>query len=351
MRYQLFTITGNAVKKYISNERLDIYTKHLKVKDDQVIAAYQWNKDLAGALLPAIHCLEVTLRNAISCAIKENPPPGAKGLYSTGDDWIFSLTRYMGDKLLSNQERYTKKARRGQLVDAQGFVLDASNNRLIVRRLREEDKVFTTSKKLRNAGKKATPDRVISSLDFGFWTNFLTNAYEDSESKSLLWPNQLSTVFPHAPQGTTREEIESKFNKIRWLRNRLTHHEAIWKFFYDDPKTGKPNYNAPVYGAQASCSLLSKHYDDTLSLIGWISQDTLNVFLSNQGDVRFRALCCIDGLHSYIAPDKLGVSLAVNRGGWGIRKVVKLISKGKMIRITNAGTTLCTIGRDSNRMF
>jgi len=351
MRCQLFIFTGNKVKKYISEERLDIYTKHLKVKDAQVIAAYQWNKDLSGALLPALHCLEVTLRNAISCAIQENPPPAAKGLYSTGNDWIFSFTEYMGKKLIPKHLRFTKTARRGQQVDAQGFVLDKFNKRLVVKRAWEEGKVISASKKVKNEGKTVTPDRVISALDFGFWTNFLTRTYEDNNAKSLLWPNQLNEVFPHAPQRTTRESIEKKLNRIRELRNRLTHHEAIWKFFHDHPNTGKPNYNDPVYGAQASCSLLSKHYDDILSLVGWISQDRLDSFLSNQGDARFRALCCIDGLHSYISPDKLQTSFAVSRGGWGIRKILKLISKGEMIRITRSGTTLYTIGRDANRLF
>ncbi|POB84077.1 hypothetical protein CRN30_07820, partial [Vibrio vulnificus] len=140
MHCQIFQFAGDKVKKYISKERLDIYTKHLKVKDAQVLPAYQWNKDLAGALLPALHCLEVTLRNSISCAIQENPPPAAKSLYSTGNDWIFSLTEYMGKKLIPKHLRFTKKARHGQLVDAQGFVLDKFNKRLVVKRAWEEDK-------------------------------------------------------------------------------------------------------------------------------------------------------------------------------------------------------------------
>ena len=55
---------------YITTARLDIYRKHLKVKPAQVMAAYHWNKALAGALLPAMQCLEVTLRNAINTAIQ-----------------------------------------------------------------------------------------------------------------------------------------------------------------------------------------------------------------------------------------------------------------------------------------
>lgn len=84
--------------KYITEERLSIYSKHLKVKKEAELAAYHWNTALAGALFPAIQCLEVTLRNAIVQAVQSNPLPAAKGLYSTGPDWIFSFTEYMGKR-------------------------------------------------------------------------------------------------------------------------------------------------------------------------------------------------------------------------------------------------------------
>jgi Abi-like protein. len=45
----------------ITIERLDIYNKNLKVKHSQIMAAYHWNKALAGALFPAMQCLEVPL--------------------------------------------------------------------------------------------------------------------------------------------------------------------------------------------------------------------------------------------------------------------------------------------------
>lgn len=335
--------------KYISEERLGIYTKHLKVKEDQAISAYHWNMSLSGALLPAIQCLEVTLRNAIDCAIQENPPLAAKGLYSTGSDWIFSFTEYMGKRLIPNKNRFTKKARHTQKTDANGYVLDNKGKRLIVKRLWEETKVIDASKKLNAAGKATTPDRIISILDFGFWTNFLTEKYEDNNSQSLLWPNQLSNIFPNAPKGTTRKLIELELNSIRELRNRLTHHEAIWKFFYDSKITKKPDYNQPVYGAQASCSLLLKHYNDILKIIGWISQDSLNVFLANHGDVRFRSLCSVDGLRHYICPEKLAHTFPISRGGWGIRKILGLISKGEIVRITKAGKTIYSLGKDINK--
>jgi hypothetical protein len=50
----VFWERNNEAQRYITTERLDIYKKNLKVKPSQVMAAYHWNKALAGALLPAM---------------------------------------------------------------------------------------------------------------------------------------------------------------------------------------------------------------------------------------------------------------------------------------------------------
>ncbi|RND30686.1 hypothetical protein EC575_18440 [Vibrio cholerae] len=338
--------------KYISKERLSVYEHHLKVKKSEVFAAYNWNKALCGALFPAIQCLEVTFRNAIDRAIQENPPKAANGHYSTGPDWIFSLTSYMGNRKLKNSVRYTKNNRGGKHpTDQSGYVLAKNGTRLIVTHIWEEKKVIDASKKLKREGKTVTPGGVISVMDFGFWTNFLSVEYEDVSSQMLLWPNQLTTVFPNAPVGTTRFDIEKKFIRIRELRNRLTHHEAIWKFFYDDPLTGKPDYSKPIYGANASCSLLLKHYNDILEIISWMSEDRLANFLEHQGDVRFKTLCSIDGLHSFISPEKISYSHPITKGGWGVRKLLSKLDNGEAVRVTRKGLTVCTIAKDFHKNY
>ncbi|NLQ17995.1 hypothetical protein HGG82_10185 [Marinomonas sp. M1K-6] len=334
--------------KHISTERLSIYEKHLKVKRQEVLAAYNWNKALCGALFPAIQCLEITLRNAIDRAIQENPPSGSKGLYSTRTDWILSLPTYMGNKKISNHDRYSKSPRKHQTVDSSGYVLSKNGTREIVKRIWEEKKVLDATSKLKKAGKSPTPDAVISVMDFGFWTNLLSSKYEDAKAFSLLWPNQLAQIFPNAPSGTSREDIENEFIKVRELRNRLTHHEAIWKFFYDDLK-GKPDYSNPVYGSNASCSLLLKHYEGILELIRWMSIERLDGFIKHESDLRFRSLCSLNGLHSFIAPEKISQTIHTGKGGWGIRKLLKKLDKGETIRIVNKAGSICTMSNDFHR--
>lgn len=336
------------MSNFISSERLDIYEHHLKVTSSQVLAAYHWNKALSGALLPALQCLEVTLRNAIDQAIQSNPPSGSNGLYSTNRNWVFSLPEYKGRSVIRNSQRYKRVAnpRPHQQVDTHNFLLDNYGHRVIQKRIWEEDQVRNAKRRIKTAGKVVNANRVISGLDFGFWTNLLSDKYEDTSSNSLLWPNLLPIIFPNAPQGSTRQDIENKFTKIRELRNRLSHHEAIWKFHYDCPQTGKTDYQRPVYGKQASCNLLLKHYEDILTIIEWIDIDRKAVFLEHKTHSRFMSLCSIDGLNSFIDPEKIELNVPSSKGGWAMKKVLKALDKSSLIRVTRQGDTIFTIGAD-----
>ena len=71
--------------------------------------------------------------------------------------------------------------------------------------------------------KPIEPDRIIAELTFGFWTSLLDRRYE------RLWHQIIRTTFPHMPRtNRTRQNLSSRFNKIRNLRNRVFHHEPIW---------------------------------------------------------------------------------------------------------------------------
>lgn len=56
------------LEDYISEERLKIYESILKLKKEETIDAYSWNKALSSAMHPLMHCLEVTLRTVLTIA-------------------------------------------------------------------------------------------------------------------------------------------------------------------------------------------------------------------------------------------------------------------------------------------
>lgn len=332
------------LEDYISEERLKIYETILKLKEEETIDAYNWNKAVSSAMHPLMHCLEVTLRNSIDYSIRRNPPPGAApvggpALYRTDKNWIFDLFRYLGDKEFIRQRKRYKLDQNGQIR----YMANGSPEYKTT--TWEEKSIRKVCKRITDAGKSVTAERVISGLDFGFWTNLLTSTYEESRTHTLLWPNLLTTVFPGAPANTKRHIIEQKFTQIRELRNRLSHYEAIWKFQYEDPQTGKPDYSNPVYGLNASLTLLSKNYDNMLELLKWLSPDRYKSFLDNGHDLRFRTLCTKDGLYSFIHPTKIISSLDIGQNRQ-MTKLIRGLKKNKTYRLMDRKKMIAVIGED-----
>jgi len=326
---------------YISTERLKIYSDILKIKPDDAIGGYNWNKSLSSAMQPLMHCLEITLRNSIDYAIRNNPPPGAIGLWHTDKRWIFDLPRYIGDRAFIRQGKRYK-------YDSQGRPLNGKQGTSLKydKRVWEETCTHKVGKRITNEGKTKTPERIIAGLDFGFWTNILNDTYEEPRTNKLLWPHLLPYVFPHAPPGTKRHEIARKFERIRILRNRLAHHEAIWKFQYENVN-GKPDYSNPVYGLTASLSLLTRSWKDMLEALYWISPNRHSSFLAEGHHLRFEALATTDGLSSFISSSQISEKVNVRRS---IRHLLRGIEQNKIIRITNSDQTLAVIGPDFVRL-
>lgn len=74
---------------------------------------------------------------------------------------------------------------------------------------------------------QATPGKVMAELSFGFWRQFTTKAMEKT-----LWVPYLNQCFPTHPQRTTVDNIVQSVNS---LRNRIAHHEPIYKRNGPDP--------------------------------------------------------------------------------------------------------------------
>jgi hypothetical protein len=69
-------------------------------------------------------------------------------------------------------------------------------------------------------GSNASPGKVVAELMFGFWTDLAAQRYHWS-----LWQPCLSAAFPGVR--LARPVIHRRLEDIRWLRNRVAHHEPI----------------------------------------------------------------------------------------------------------------------------
>ena len=80
---------------------------------------------------------------------------------------------------------------------------------------------------LRSAGPSATADDIVSRLMMGFWVYLLDAPYRQTGPNNL-WQKCKDDVFP----GAKNESIPLIFDELKALnklRNRLFHHEPIWK--------------------------------------------------------------------------------------------------------------------------
>ena len=75
-----------------------------------------------------------------------------------------------------------------------------------------------------------TEGRLVSILRFGFWVSLCKRPYEQGRTGGpRLWPELAAKGFPHLPRAKrTRSQIYLALDPLRELRNRVSHHEAVW---------------------------------------------------------------------------------------------------------------------------
>lgn len=175
-------LTFAELERILSQPRLDGYRRG-GVDEKTVVARYLWNLALAEALHPSLHIMEVAFRNALDR----------------------SVANHLGDPnwLVNNAS-------------------DSPASTLLPERSREA--VTAAHENLAKAKKPIEQGRMVAELSFGFWTSLLNRGYE-----RRLWPAQLGNTFPgHPAANRTRSTFSKRFNEIRNLRNRVSHHEPIW---------------------------------------------------------------------------------------------------------------------------
>ena len=169
-----------SLKRSLSGVRFEAYRRSTGEGDEAALARYVWNVALCEALYPSVHCLEVALRNALHRQAAH---------YFRTASW-----------------------------------LDPSTPSCVLSE-REKRKVRRAMQELQRRNRPPTPDRVVAELTFGFWTSLLSREYEQRFLIRIIKP-----AFPHLPKPIrTRRTLAGRFNEIRQFRNRIFHHEPIWK--------------------------------------------------------------------------------------------------------------------------
>ncbi|MCC7477452.1 hypothetical protein IT575_03245 [bacterium] len=92
---------------------------------------------------------------------------------------------------------------------------------------RDLDQVDKVMKRLAREGKHPNIGRVVSGLTLGFWVGLFAADHE-----RLLWKGDaLRRTFPYAlRKDLGYHNLRRRLFRIRFLRNRVFHHEPIWQW-------------------------------------------------------------------------------------------------------------------------
>lgn len=199
----------------VSEARLGPYLKAAKGDVLRTLARYFWNAELCKTFLPVLQALEVSLRNRLDSTLAPYFPVHR---YDHVNSWLDRQPRVVHHK---NAENDLWKAKYHL------FPHDGAGG-------------------IRPSARPILHGDLVAALDFGFWTALLHLDYEKSSGKSVyFWPDHFAAVFPAAPAERTVPGIRTHLNEIRHLRNRVVHHEPIWKKRETDPEP-KDRYDGVV---------------------------------------------------------------------------------------------------------
>ncbi|MGS0724771.1 Abi family protein [Shewanella sp. 0m-11] len=252
----------NSIIKTLSATRLSTYKKQnlCDASDEQSLGLYLWNKQLSGHFFPILQILEVSLRNAIYSAYIEDKEQQIEA--------NFPQAQWQAQK---------------QQIDYLWFtnIYNPQNN------FRGFKQVDTAKNQLIKEQKPLTSDNYISKLMFGFWVNMTNQKHRSSTTPGSqpiieLWPRLTQKVFPNAldkhGNRLSINHISSKIQDINKLRNRIAHHEPIWKA-------------TDLFDTDDAINNVVMHYDLCLRVIDWINPDNHKLLSIIENDKLMGATC------------------------------------------------------------
>ncbi|HYH80092.1 MAG TPA: hypothetical protein VEX86_09845 [Longimicrobium sp.] len=183
----------------LSRDRLERYSATATEPRWEHLARYEWNVAICEAFYPLLHHLEIVLRNRLD-RVGEAAYPFRRVNHIRS--WLDAIPSALHTYGVNDVFRAKQKL----------FGIDRATGALLA------------------PTRQFTAGDLIASLDFGFWTGLFNRDYLFQSSRDKrLWPHGLKDVFPYAPTVPTLKSISGRLNQLRHLRNRIFHHEPIWR--------------------------------------------------------------------------------------------------------------------------
>ena len=302
----------------LSHTRLRNYRTFFGAASDrEAYGLYAWNEAVSASFSRILGTLEIAMRNQFHGAMSKRF--GATGT-SGSRDWFNHVN-------LSYKSRnaVTDVTHRKQRV--------GRNNQLVPK------------------NPMPSPDDVVSKLTFGFWPHLL-DVQDDLNGQAIDWADIIVDVLPGHRQRSAsywkgQKQQDALFARIDFcnsLRNRIAHHEPIWKAgpLLDEMRSRQNVRPTVLQSAPASPSealaRLSLSYDRTLELLEWFSKDLAMLVRDTEAHNRFLALNTHAALADFRRHAGLSRSLAIELTDY--RKLRKLKAEFRNIRKTHGAASV-----------
>ncbi|MGR5096082.1 Abi family protein [Vibrio maritimus] len=262
----------------ISTDRLNSYRSYFQLTTDhECLGLYLWNDALSSSFFKLISIFEVALRNTIHRELSHqfNMYKGQGNVFD--NDWYEHLiaqshVRPHTVKLIQNVTHMPSRGRRNQY------------------RLVRKTPV-------------PTPGKVIAAQSFGFWGALIKHT---SDNRSIDWQvalyHGLKGHFAQHASYWSRASFDDfllRLSQVNELRNRIAHHEPIWKFTEIKHRTTHqviyPAASSPAESLERMRALNKR----ICRLLGWVSEDRKDDYLNSHYKAQFDWLTTSAALNAY----------------------------------------------------
>lgn len=324
-----------SVQTALSASRLGSYQGLVgSTATDAAVGAYVWGLELNSALSPLLSMIEVVLRNSMH---------GAFTVHFGKPDWYQDVLKREGDltwqaKVAATPTLAQHYYRKGVPPHHKKNVWVAGVKKTLKNwRSPGEGKLEEIQNRLSRNGKHQTPDQVVAHAMFGFWVALLDPAFESVTDPLALWPNCTAGTFPNDP-GMTRARALHLLERIKDLRNRVSHHEPAWRMATPLTPAG---VNATLsVRVQEMRELLDAMAPDVTKLL-----DNSGLFGRLAWLLDPQTIAAFAGQHTIDAVDLRALSRKVRRLAKRAHRsaLAPLPQPGKATALLHAGKTLMTV--------
>lgn len=251
---------------FLAPARIARYRQYLKLStNEEVYRAYQWNYEIAAVVFPLLGCIEMHMRDAIHREMAKKYAPAATPNVHAYAWYDWTLPQHFPLKLKARDD---------------------------------VEKILYNKKTGLKRNPAPTTDDVVASLTFGFWTNLIRSISPVDAPKIIpqVFPHHHVITHSHWGNVAVRESLNGHLRVANDFRNRVAHHEPLFKFRYG----GYPK------NLKRGLINLQDCVDKCLTISEWVDPAARASLEASAWYLRFRELATLDSFASWtkVGPPK-----------------------------------------------